>query len=356
MVRVISNVIKVPRADPLQDIPAYFPPLKNLHLELMEDKDKLKPGLPLIAPDTASEKIIFYSVDDAGKFDRRSANDTARSHQPPKSRESIPDDAHHSEDEPVPLDFVETDDGSASPDAVDDDEKEFLDELGDDVDIEEDDVQEVDTASIEEEEDDPYAGLTPEERERMEKDEYIWRFRIMKKANPKYDIPVFNRHSDLQMMKNVYSTKLKEITFDNRVSKYRKILTGSFMAIEYAAIQFVGIDMKGFALQQSKDMDSYNSMLVELGERQYGGMGSNLPVELKLVGLVLFQAGMFYLGKIIVDKYGGSAADLFSGFVNSSNDTAIFQEVREDEPQNASSSRGTGKRMRGPKIKADELD
>ena len=40
-------VVKRPRATPLADIPINFPPLVNLHLELLENKKKLKKGLPL---------------------------------------------------------------------------------------------------------------------------------------------------------------------------------------------------------------------------------------------------------------------------------------------------------------------
>src|SRR4051812_40837308 len=42
------KVFKKPRVKPLLDIPINFPALKNLHLELMEIKDKLKKNLPLI--------------------------------------------------------------------------------------------------------------------------------------------------------------------------------------------------------------------------------------------------------------------------------------------------------------------
>ena len=47
MVREIT-VVKKPRDDPLIDRPINFPPLENLHLDLMENKRKLKKNLPPI--------------------------------------------------------------------------------------------------------------------------------------------------------------------------------------------------------------------------------------------------------------------------------------------------------------------
>ena len=41
-------ITKRPRSDPLPDRPAVFPPFKELHLELLEHKQKLRKGLPLI--------------------------------------------------------------------------------------------------------------------------------------------------------------------------------------------------------------------------------------------------------------------------------------------------------------------
>ena len=41
------KIIKRTRDDPAPDHPINFPPLKNLHLELLENKSKLKPGVPI---------------------------------------------------------------------------------------------------------------------------------------------------------------------------------------------------------------------------------------------------------------------------------------------------------------------
>jgi hypothetical protein len=354
MVRLFTDVIKVPRQDPLPDFPAFFPPLKNLHLELLEDKDKLKSGLPLIPPDKASEKLDkLYSIDDAGTFNAKS--------KPSPKRASIAKEDSGSElvitdgdeidntEEDALLDSEEESDTAA----VDDEEREFLKELGDDAsEISEPDQDEPSAADEKESEvdDDPYAGLTPEERERMEKEEYLWRFRILRKGNQGYKIPEFNEHSDLHLMKKAYDSTVREIVFDKNIAKYRKFLAGSFMAVEFACIQKLGIDMKGFALQQSKEMDTYDALLVELGEKQYGSIGANLPVEIKLIGLVLFQAGLFYLGKVISDKYGSSVGEMFRGFSGKKNNDIQFEEVKDDQPPPRQ-----GRKMRGPKIRAEDV-
>ena len=359
MVRLFTDVIKVPRRDPLPDFPAFFPPLKNLHLELLEDKDKLKPGLPLIPPDKASEKIDkLYSIDDAGTFNAKSKHcqkraSIAKEDSGPELVLTEGEEIDGTEEEGLELGSEEETDTAAA----DDEEREFLKELGDDAsEISEPDQDEPSAADEKEpeiEDDDPYAGLTPEERERMEKEEYLWRFRILRKGNQGYKIPEFNEHSDLHLMKKEYDSTVREIVFDKNIAKYRKFLAGSFMAVEFACIQILGIDMKGFSRQQSKEMDTYDALLVELGEKQYGSIGANLPVEIKLIGLLIFQAGLFYLGKVISDKYGSSVGEMFRGFSGKKRGEegdVQFEEVKDDQPPPRQ-----GRKMRGPKIRAEDV-
>jgi hypothetical protein len=58
----------------------------------------------------------------------------------------------------------------------------------------------------------------------------------------------------------------------------------------------------------------YDRLLMELGEKSYTSWFNKTPVELRLLGLVLFQAGIFYIGKIVKDEYGSDAAEFFAQF------------------------------------------
>ncbi len=218
----------------------------------------------------------------------------------------------------------------------------------------EDDGEEMvfeDAEEIVEEEEDEYAGLSPEEREAKEREEYIWRFRILKKQykNPQISIPEYNEHSDLPEMKRTYDRTIKELYLDDAVETYRTYLMGGFIVMEFACVQFLGLDFSGFTLQQTKMMYKYDRMLIELGEKSYNRWGMNIPVEFRMIGFIVIQACIFYLGKIISVKFGNSIGDLFKGITNqppvrSSNSS----EHEEEKPKKS-------KTMRGPRIRPEDI-
>lgn len=198
----------------------------------------------------------------------------------------------------------------------------------------------------EEEEYDPYAGLTPEEREAKEKQEYMWRFHILKKKYKNTKMPDFNEHSDLQHMKSTYDRTVKELYLDESVDTYRNYLIGGFVFMEFICTQWIGIDMKGFTKQQAMVMNKYESLLVELGERSYNRWNMNLPVEVRLIGFILLQAAIFFVGKKIAEKAGSGIGELFKG-VTGQPPTAATAAAASTEPAQ--------KAMRGPSLRPNDI-
>lgn len=391
MVREIT-IIKKPRKDALQDKPISFPPLQNLHLELMENKKKLKKNIPLVQ---VKKPVATSSGAPAVKVKPYSAEVMAgiaepepsleKSSKPKKvSKSPAPEKTSKTkkiEKEPDAGADEGTDTGAdvdAGADAGADDNLE--DALADEVQEEEDDEVAADLAAAtvegvsagiaaetsektienmegddaeeptQPQEDDPYAGLSPEEREAKEKEEYIWRFRILKKQYRSRDIPEFTEHDDLITMKTTYERTLREIGLETNLENYRMYLIGSFMAIEFASTHWMGINLDGFYSQQMLMMDKYDRLLIELGEKSYTRWGSNLPVEVRLLGFVILQAGLFYLGKIIADKAGSSVAELFKNITGQPVAKASNANTVNDEPEPAPK-----KKMRGPSIKVADL-
>jgi hypothetical protein len=153
-------------------------------------------------------------------------------------------------------------------------------------------------------------------------------------------------------MKTTYERTVKEISLEDNVESYRTYLIGGFMAIEFVFIQFLDIDFKGFTSQQMMMMSKYEKLLVELGERSYNRWGMNLPVEVRLIGFILLQAGIFYIAKLITEKAGSNAAEIFRGMTGQPNVTSKSQEqsdVQEEAPVQPK------KKMRGPSIKVDDI-
>jgi hypothetical protein len=231
----------------------------------------------------------------------------------------------------------------ASGESEADDEEKSNSKSDDDSESEDgkDDVKDPDETDI-------YAGLSPEERAIKEKEEYMWRFRILKKKygnSASIPIPEWNEHSDLSMMKNSYERTIKELYLDDSVETYRTYLMGGWVVMEYVCVQLIGIDLRGFTSQQIRMMNKYDRMLIELGEKSYTRWGMNLPVEIRLIGMILFQAGIFYLGKIISDSYGSDAAEFFKGFTGQPPEKGGAAGSPAEKPSPIDADR----RMKGPK-------
>lgn len=338
-------ITKNPRKDPIPDIPISFPPLQNLHLELMEVKEKLKSGLPLIPlskPPIRKPQAIEINVSPESTSQPPPVQNVRTPSQPPVQPHrhrhmSRPMEIHDEDDDLVKDlgDDYETDNDEGHR-YTQDDEGEYQEQHQGDV------------VEDEDEEYDPYAGLSPEEREEKEKEEYIWRFRILKKKygnGASIPIPEYNEHSDLTMMKTSYERTIRELYLDDSVETYRSYLLGGWIAIEYVCTSIIGIDLRGFTVQQSALMYKYDRMLIELGEKSHERFGASLPVEVRLLGMILFQAGIFYAGKIISESYGGSASDIFKNMMG----------LPPDPVQNNESEEKAKKKMRGPKLKASDI-
>ena len=186
-------------------------------------------------------------------------------------------------------------------------------------------------------------NLSPEEREAKEREEYIWRFKIIKKKYKNKDIHEYNEHDDLQEMKTAYNRLTRDLELDTNVEAYKSYLIGGFMLTEWVCNEFIGIDMRGYAAQQMKIQHKYDSLLIELGEKSRTRWGMNLPVEAKLVGFILFQAGIFYLGKVIAARGGGTAYEIFKGM-------AGYDPMEETAPPTKKK-----KKMKGPSVSVDDI-
>lgn len=121
------------------------------------------------------------------------------------------------------------------------------------------------------------------------------------------------------------------------------------MLMEFVAVNWMELDFVGFTGHQMTLMSKYDRMLIELGEKSYNSWGSNLPVEIRLIGFILLQAGIFYLGKIIAEKGGSGIAEVFKNLTGAP--VAASPEAKTENTEEAAPK----KKMRGPSIKVGDL-
>ena len=434
----IILVVKRPRSDPIPDKPIKFVPLQNLHLELMENKKKLKPGLPpvqiiknkpnpaVLSKENGTTKPLkpknpeFIEIPSNGVPKQKTISKPAlplkkpqKEVKPPVKKETLEEEDFDDEEE------FDDEEG----DEEDFDDEEDFEEEGNEEDLEEEEkpppknkpkqkngtipkeaksrpkvedeleglkedtkpskIEEkesdiesnIDNETLEDEpgqdegeldeSDDEYAGLTPEERLARETQEYVWRFRILKKKYKHREIPSYNEHDDLTMMKSTYDRTVREIVLDENIEQYKTYLIGGFFALEYVGVNLLDIDFEGFANQQIKMMNRYESVLVELGERSYNRWGMNLPVEVRLLGFIILQAGIFYLAKVLTASGGGTVSELFKAFTGQpptepkssakNASTSSKEDPEEGEEEDSEKSEPEQKKMRGPSLKAKDI-
>ena len=103
---------------------------------------------------------------------------------------------------------------------------------------------------------------------------------------------------------------------------------------------WLGFDMEGFTRQQVLSMNSYDSLLIELGEKSYMPSGSKWPVEVRLLFLVLMNTAVFIVIKTMQKKSGSDIMSLFNGMngINSDQTTPIKK-----------------RKMKGPTVSVEDL-
>lgn len=360
-------IVKKPRKGPIPDKPIAFPPLYDLQLELLEVKDKLKKNLPpiKIAPKSAPKKdstgpVVVIQQPPAVVQKPESPPPVKGPTRKKKSAEpqSGADEdlvAALGDDSPKKspkLDAIEIEYRADGDDGVPEEllleptdvpsvaGGEETPEAGEDAPEEGDEVVD--------EEEDGEPEMTQEEKDALELEEYIWRFRILKKQYKDKTIPTYNEHDDLSMVKKAYNNTVKDIQLESSVESYRSYLVGGFMLLEYTSNSFMGINLNGFTSQQMLIMHKYDVLLIELGERSYNRWGLNLPVEIRLIGFIIIQAGLFYLGKIIAEKGGGTFSEIFKAMTGQSVSGGGTSTGSKESPEGK-------KKMRGPSIRVEDI-
>ena len=163
---------------------------------------------------------------------------------------------------------------------------------------------------------------------------------------------------------------MRRLSLDSTVENYKKYLIGGFLAVEFMFSTWLKFDMKGFTEQQLLSMNSYERLLIELGEKTYIETESSWPVEARLLSMVVINAVVFIVSKIIFNKTGANLLNMMnnvSNFTNfgsgknpsnnnMNNSTNMNNNIQED---NVSPNNGSvfapKKKMKGPNIDTNEF-
>lgn len=333
------KVRKVPLPSDIVYKKPSFEPFKELQLEFLENKNKLKKNAPKpifvrrlpSPPARTTTKESFSSGYSRSKHDDDDDDDFTLQEL---------EDAYLNGDSDGEEVFSEVDYGSEA-------ESDHYRDKNGPRDRHSNDYRQEDYDQEEEEHE------SEEERENRERADLLFKFMVLRRQYPNVEIPEFSDHSDVPTMKRVYENIIRRVSLDSSVDSYKQYLVGGLMVMEWVSTNWLGIDLGGFTQQQMKAMGQYDRLLIELGEKNYSTAASRFPVEVRLLFFIVFNAGLFFVQKMIFSgaSMGGSAGgpnilgSLFGGMSST------------PQPQATPSKPARrGRSMRGPTISPQDIE
>lgn len=207
------------------------------------------------------------------------------------------------------------------------------------------------------------------------KRELLFRFDILKKSYKEANIPEFSEYTDIATMEHVYEDAVRKVGLDSKVEGYKKFLTMGFFGIEFLFSNIFKIDMAGFAKQQLSSMNSYDRILIELGEKaMIEKSKSQWPAEMRLLFTIVMNAVIFLLMKNvmsggltnIIGSIAGAATGASSGSSSSGGDSGPMgmmsglMNMMSGMGGGASAAAApsqpkAGKKMKGPSVNMDDM-
>jgi len=193
-----------------------------------------------------------------------------------------------------------------------------------------------------------------EEEETTKKREYLHKFQRLRRVYPGAKIPEFSEHSDLKMMEREYDFIVKDLEISRFTEEWKMYLVMAFKGLEFFLVNFMEFeDIEGFAQEQATKLHRYESILAEIGEKNYIAEHKKWPPELRLIGLFLTQAVSFvairYMGKMISRGGRKQKQEPYQPKNYSPYDPST-QPTFNNPPQ------GQKKAFRGPDIDLDEFE
>jgi len=181
-----------------------------------------------------------------------------------------------------------------------------------------------------------------EQAEEDAKRELLFKFDILRKSYPLAHVPSHTIHADYYLMKKDYDDTLRRVTLDATVDQYKTYLMYGFAGCEFLFGSVLGFDMNGFTQQQMLSMNSYEKLLIELGEKSYVPSGSKWPVEIRLLGLIIINAAIFVIMRMMMKKTGSNLMGMING-------------MRATPAASTTSTSGPKRKMRGPNIDLSDI-
>jgi hypothetical protein len=140
-----------------------------------------------------------------------------------------------------------------------------------------------------------------------------WKTRLQILKTRFTDVTIPKNCADMpwESLRKIYYIEMDRVSISKNVEGYKMIMIVMFFILEYVGARFLKINITGFTVHSLRTMHRYERLLIELGEKDYGSFASNLPVEVRLCGLVMVNAVIFVIAKYVFKVTNQDASDEF---------------------------------------------
>jgi hypothetical protein len=256
-----------------------FPKLNtsNLLLTFLENKNKLRSSLNEVSqPETFTKSDLEKNVLDVLE------NSTVQ-------RQS-------SEEEEIQTDEESIKDVSDVPGQSDDDNDEEEEEPSKHDDPKhEESARQPSIYDYDEDEEDEEKDTREQQEE--ERSDILWSLKKLKKHYDPKKFPHYDEFTSTSTLKRILKEIKREVILDENVNQTRQWLVMGWWAMEKVGTEYLSIDLSGFTAYETQNMNEYQKVLVEIGERSYLNWSEGFPPELKLLFLMLTHAALFHVKK-----------------------------------------------------------
>lgn len=145
------------------------------------------------------------------------------------------------------------------------------------------------------------------------KRELLFKFEMLKKMYKNNEIPKYTMHSSVDDMERDYDHWLRTLTVDSNINSYKTYLITGFGVMEQVLSKVFNFDANGYTKQQILMMDSYEKILIEIGQDNYTPQSKKFPAYVRLSGLIAFNTATFVVTKMIFSSTGTNIMNMTSG-------------------------------------------
>ena len=137
--------------------------------------------------------------------------------------------------------------------------------------------------------------------EERQKRNLIFKLQILNEKYPNQKIAV-DLTNTLDEIQAYHKYRLSYIKGQIGCTNYKKYLVVIFLVIEFVLKKYTSIDMTGFTQNQMDSIETYDEILIELGEKysMSDDKDSSIGVEIRFMILVVFNTAIFIFSKTVL--------------------------------------------------------